>query len=168
MKKHQYSQHNLKTVGMVLGIFLVIFVIVIGLTGEQYKKYLNKDEYPNCMKVEEFDVGENDDGCLRHTKTLTPDYQQVYSLSFETFYMDNQENAERKYQSLLTFMKNEKILNQKETIISDSSKVTYYEVGDEVYFVVKSETTLYIAHGIHQEMDKKQKWFDVLHINYQV
>ena len=33
---------------------------------------------------------------------------------------------------------------------------------------VKEGTTLYKAYGINSEMDKKQRWFDVLKINYKV
>ncbi|WP_154889094.1 hypothetical protein [Longibaculum muris] len=167
--KNEHYKHNVKTIASVFIAVVAICALAIVLSGNQYKKYLGLTEYPNCMKVDEYGDAGNDEGCIRHTRTLTPDYQDVYSLSFETFYMNNEDNASQKYVDLLDSMKVEKIVKKKETHISDVSRVTCFKTDkDQVWYIVKEGTTLYKAYGINCEMDKKQRWFDVLKINYKV
>ena len=167
--KNEHYKHNVKTIASVFIAVVAICALVIVLSGNQYKKYLGLTEYPNCMKVDEYGDAGNDEGCIRHTRTLTPDYQDVYSLSFETFYMNNEDNASQKYVDLLDSMKVEKIVKKKETHISDVSRVTCFKTDkNQVWYIVKEGTTLYKAYGINSEMDKKQRWFDVLKINYKV
>ena len=167
--KNEHYKHNVKTIASVFIAVVAICALAIVLSGNQYKKYLGLTEYPNCMKVDEYGDAGNDEGCIRHTRTLTPDYQDVYSLSFETFYMNNEDNASQKYLDLLDSMKVEKIVKKKETHISDVSRVTCFKTDkDQVWYIVKEGTTLYKAYGINSEMEKKQRWFDVLKINYKV
>ena len=167
--KNEHYKHNVKTIASVFIAVVAICALAIVLSGNQYKKYLGLTEYPNCMKVDEYGDAGNDEGCIRHTRILTPDYQDVYSLSFETFYMNNEDNASQKYLDLLDSMKVEKIVKKKETHISDVSRVTCFKTDkDQVWYIVKEGTTLYKAYGINSEMDKKQRWFDVLKINYKV
>lgn len=169
MKKNKYSQHNIKTITCIVGGFFVLCILVVVLSGNGYKQYLGLEEYPNCMNVEEFGEQGNEEGCIRHTTTLTPDYQEVYSLSFESFYMNSHAAATKKYESLLDSMKDKAVQDEKETQISDQSQVTFYKTADEnVWFIVRDGQTLYKAYGINQQRDKKQKWFDVLRIKYQV
>ena len=106
--KNEHYKHNVKTIASVFIAVVAICALAIVLSGNQYKKYLGLTEYPNCMKVDEYGDAGNDEGCIRHTRTLTPDYQDVYSLSFETFYMNNEDNASQKYLDLLDSMKVEK------------------------------------------------------------
>lgn len=169
MNSGRYGQHNLKIIGLILGAMVIIPTFVILLSGDRYEDYLGLGEYPNCMKVDEYGDAGNDEGCVRHTRTLTPDYQDVYSLSFETFYMKSEDTAYHKYQTLKESMKSQEVVDKNETNISDVSTVTCYKTSDnQVWFVVKEGTTVYKAHGVNQDMSKKQKWFDVLKINYQV
>lgn len=166
MAKHKYSQHNKKTVAIVVSISVLLMAVIIIASGGSYEGKWDHNENPSCMKVEYYDEA---DGCVFSTHTLTPDYQQIYSLSFTTYYMDGIESSESKYQSLLKNIDKNKIIDQKETNNPDGSKVTYFLLNDhQVYFVVEDKTIVYISAGSDEEMDKKQRWFDVLEIDYQV
>lgn len=167
--KNKYHYHNVKTVGLIAGVFLVICLVVILLSGNQYQKYLGLTEYPNCMKLDEYGDQGNEKGVRFHTTTLTPDYQDVYSLSFESYYMTSSDTAYHMYTSLFNGFNQQEIVKTDEQIVSPSVRVrTIVNQSDTVYFIVQNDYTVFMAHGIHDEMNKKQKWFDVLRIDYQI
>lgn len=167
--KNKYHHHNVKTVSLIVGIFAVMCLAVVFLSGNQYQKYLGLTEYPNCMKLDEYGDQGNEKGVRFHTTTLTPDYQDVYSLSFESYYMTSSDTAYNMYTSLFHDFNQQDILKTNEAIVSPTVRVrTIVDQSDKVYFIVQNEHTVFQAYGIYDEMNKKQKWFDVLRIDYQI
>lgn len=88
--------------------------------------------------------------CFRHTTTLTPDYQDVYSLAFEMFYMVDETSAHQKYLDFIQTFSH--VGKNQETIVLDVTKV----------FTILEDNQVYA------EYDKKQKWFAVLRIDFQI
>ena len=166
---NQYHHHNVKTVSLIVGVFLVVCIAVVFISGNQYQKYLGLTEYPNCMKLDEYGDQGNEKGIRFHTTTLTPDYQDVYSLSFESYYMTSTDTAYHMYASLFHDFNQQDIVKTDEEIISPTVRVrTIINQSDNIYFIVQNAYTVFQAYGSHDDMHKKQKWFDVLRINYQI
>lgn len=163
--KHKYFNHNKLALSAILGILVIISVAMFAFNNQRYKEYTGLTQYPNCMKLDTYDQG-NDEGCFRHTTTLTPDYQDVYSLAFETFYMVDDASAHQKYLDLLQTFSHE-VKNQ-ETIVSDVTKVSTVLEDNQVYFIIQDDCIVYKSYGINAEYDKKQKWFDVLQIDFKI
>ncbi len=167
--KNKYHHHNLKSIATIVGVMLVICFTVIFVSGDHYKQYLGLTEYPNCMKLNEYGDEGNEEGVRFQTTTLTPDYQDVYALAFESYYMTSSDTASQKYDKLSQEFPKENILTMDEQMISSTVKVkSIINKDDKVYFIVQDDSTVFKAYGEHEEMDKKQKWFDVLKIHYQI
>lgn len=77
------------------------------------------------------------EGCFGHTTTLTPDYQDVYSLAFETFYMVDETSAHQKYLDFIQTFSH--VGKNQETVVSDVTKVSTILEDNQVYLIIQDD-----------------------------
>ncbi len=163
--KKSIAYNNIKSIGLVFLIVFAICAIVVIANGGEYKKYLGKTEIFNCMDIEEYGPDGNEEGVLKRTVTETFDYIQVYGLYFHTFYMKDETFASAKFDKLV----HEYNLQNEEIKTNNNGVRVVTRMDDEtVYYVVENHTTVYAAFGGIETVERNQKWFDVLRLDYKV
>lgn len=146
----------------IMGVILLCSGIFIINRGD-YEEYLKTATFPNCMAVDDYGIDGNEEGVIKKTRTKTEDYQQIYGLLFETYYMKDEKFAELKFRSLLQL---EDISLADEVTTTKGKKIikTFNEY-DVIYFVLDN-TTIHRAVGAHGNIKKNQRWFDVVGVDY--
>ncbi|MEG0276799.1 MAG: hypothetical protein RR630_07210 [Coprobacillus sp.] len=165
--KNEYAHRNRRNVMVMFLSFVLLCGIIIVFSGDSYKANLNKGVYPNCMKIVEYGDAGNEEGCLKHLMTQTPDYVDTFGLHFESFHMKDMVSAKQKYLSLQTLFDKEKVSIREEKIISDNVKVEkIYDNQNHVLYLVMNQTNVYKAIGSKENESRNQRWFEMLNINY--
>lgn len=95
------SKQNLKAILCVVGVVVCLCLTVVFLNKGEYSQYLDKEEYPNCMAIDDYSENGNVEGGVRKIKTKTHDYEDMYRLFFETYYMKDNQSASLKLDNLL-------------------------------------------------------------------